>query len=322
MQESKLDLEAAVAALRQDYGHLVPRIRALEHAVVTSCSKLTLRLHYPALRNGQPTMGDLVDAIALHIPHFCLPRRDIQQVYSRIEQASPSEIHRMISALDARAVDLFMRAQAATGRSGEAGELLLYILTEWVLEAPQIVAKMSLKTNRDMPVHGSDGIHVKFLPGSGQLLLFSGEAKLHRRVREAVRSAVSSIVKALEHTRLSREIELVRRDIDLTGLAADAKEALLAYLDPFDERSNQRLDVITCLIGFNFAGYRALLGQEDAEALFEQSVRTELEAVADAFSTELITAGLSHQLVEVFLLPLPSVDNLREAFSKRIGVAI
>ena len=47
-------------------------------------------------------------------------------------------------------------------RTGEAGEVLLFFLVEAILEAPQIVAKMELKTNHKDEVKGSDGIHARW----------------------------------------------------------------------------------------------------------------------------------------------------------------
>jgi len=55
-----------------------------------------------------------------------------------------------------------MRTDKETGRSGELGELLLYMLIEWVLKAPIVASKMYLKTSQQMPVHGVDGIHLGY----------------------------------------------------------------------------------------------------------------------------------------------------------------
>lgn len=298
---------------------MASRLRTLDHDVVAPGTRLNLRLHYPALRDTRATVAELVDVIKLFIPSFCLPRKEIEDLYARQSGMGAFEYHTEITALNARALDLFMRAEAAKGRSGEAGELLLYLLTEWLLDAPQIVAKMSLKTNRDMPVHGADGIHVKFLPESRRLMLYSGEAKMHANVGNAVRSAVASIANALEPGGMDRELALVRRDLDVSGLPEDARDALLGYLNPWDERSNQRLDAVTCLIGFNFAGYHGLRGAADAEAAFRQLALEQLRRTATAFSRAMAKAGLDDRAIELFLMPLPSVASFRSLFIESIG---
>src|SRR3546814_10487872 len=82
-------------------------------------------------------------------------------MYAKKDGLDAFEFHAAVSQLNQRALALFKRVRKASNRSGEAGELLLYLLTEWILGAPQIIAKMGLKTNPQMPVHGSDGVHVR-----------------------------------------------------------------------------------------------------------------------------------------------------------------
>jgi Cap4 SAVED domain len=63
-------------------------------------------------------------------------------------------------------------------------------------------------------------------------------ARGHRTISEAAKS----VLKALQHESIRHELELVHRHIDLTTLEPDAKAAILRYLDPFEEESNQRID--------------------------------------------------------------------------------
>ena len=59
--------------------------------------------------------------------------------------------------------DLFPKiTDNSPDKTGEAGETLLFFLMEAVLGAPQLVAKMELKTNSNDEVKGSDGIHVRW----------------------------------------------------------------------------------------------------------------------------------------------------------------
>ena len=52
--------------------------------------------------------------------------------------------------------------------------------------APQLIAKMSLKTNPKMPVHGADGVHVRYSKADKRLLLYWGESKVHADVGAAI----------------------------------------------------------------------------------------------------------------------------------------
>jgi hypothetical protein len=314
------DLDAAMRAIGRDWTKLGARLRHLDHVMETSCSRFSIRLHYPTIREATATVHELVSVAARYLAHFCLPRSELQSIYARKDQLSGEELHEALTELDRRARDLFIRAGTATGRSGEAGELLLYLLTEWVLQAPQIVAKMSLKTSAAMPVHGSDGIHAKYLPETGQLVVYSGEAKLHADVGGAIRSAVASISSALQPEKLDHELHLVRRDLDLSGLGEKGSAELLRFLDPLEPKSDNRIDAVTCLLGFDFAGYSGLT-PATADSNFRERARVQLETSAADFGLALRKAGLEHRAVELFLLPLPSVEQLRVSFQTRIGGA-
>lgn len=285
---------------------------------MTDHNRLTLRLHYPALRNAQASVGDLIDIIVLFMAHFSLPRKQVEAVYAQKEQLDSFAFHTAATRLNQEAVSLFKRVRSASS-SGEAGELLLFLLTEWIIGAPQIIAKMSLKTNSQMPVHGSDGIHVKFVPETGKLLFYSGEAKLYSRIDGAIASAAKSIAEGLDHDKAKHELELVRRNLSFAGLTGEAEAALLKYLDPLEEAYNDRVDVVTCLIGFDFAGYGDLGSHDDPRARFEALVVEHLAEVGPKIAAALTRAGLSQQRVEMFLLPVPSVEDLRNRFQDHIG---
>ena len=315
------DLDAAVAALRKDYSKLSARIRALVHTVICECGGVKLRLHFPAFRQSQPTIHELIDAIVHYLAPFALPRsqcRAVDEVYGKVDA---EEFKLRYAHLLESAKSLFIRANRITNRNGEAGELLLYILTEWVIGAPQLIAKMSLKTNREMPVHGADGVHVRYSKEDGRLLLYWGEAKLYADVDAAITAAAESFAQALHPDKMKHEIELVQRNIAFSGLDPKEREALLRYLDPFDETYNERHDVTTSLIGFDFDGFAAVKGLDPtkAEEEFVKRAQTKLAEVAPKLAKALESNGLKGRPFELFLFPVPSVQSLRDIFQAKIG---
>lgn len=318
---SGADLQGALAALSRDYSKLESRIRELTHSVTCTCSGVTLRLHFPAFRQSKPTVSELVDAIALYLINFALPRSEIETLRSQYQSLPFDEFSLKLSSLEAKARDLFIRAHKVTNRNGEAGELLLYLLTEWKLAAPQLVAKMSLKTNPMMPVHGADGVHVRYSKADKRLLLYWGESKVHADVGAAITAAAKSIADALTASKLKHEIELVQRNISFSGLDTNEKEALLRYLDPFEEAYNDRHDVTTCLIGFDFNGFASVASHSsgEAEGAFRDLAMAELAKVAPKLARALTDAGLKSQPVELFFFPVPSVDEFRKLFQAKIG---
>lgn len=314
------EIASALAGLRRDYSKLSPRVRELTHSIKSDCDEHSIRLHYPAFRQSQATVKELVDAIVHFVTPFCLPRSEIQDLQSKFEELSFDDVMFEMSRLSQRALDLFKKAQAANNRNGEAGELLLYLLTEWVLSAPQILAKMSLKTNSQMPVHGADGVHVSYSESEGVLNLYWGESKLYSDVGEAMRSAGVSISEGLKAEKLDHEIDLVRRNLDLSGLAFEAKQALLKYLDPFDETYNRRHDIVTCLIGFDFNGFAAVQSfGVNAEDEFKVLAESELASLSQRLNAVVKKHSLEYKKMEIFFFPLPSVSHMRELFQSRIG---
>ena len=315
------DLDLALAGLLGKYDNLASRIRVLTHDVTCSLSGVSLRVHYPAFRSGKPTDHDLADAISHYVTHFALHRALRQRVHEKCRDLSPEDRLVEYSRLRAKAIATFIKGHKLTKRNGEAGELMLFLLTEWMLGAPQILAKMSLKTEPEMAVHGSDGIHVRYDGSSKQLKVYFGEAKIHRSLSGALTSAAKSIAHALSPDEIKYEIDLVERHIDTSSLDRTARAALLSYLDPFDEKSNMRHEVITSFIAFDYAGYGKIESVPIAERedLFIDLLQKELASISPRAVEALASAGLRDEEVELFLMPLPSVAALRENFQSQIG---
>ncbi len=315
------ELEVALAGLKRDYSRLGARIRTLSHSVVCDCDGLVLRLHFPAFRQGQATMQEMVDALAGYMLHFSLPRSQLDDLNSQYSLISVEEFLVAFEKLREEAMRIFMTVHKKTHRNGEAGELLLYVLTEWILAAPQIIAKMSLKTNRDMPVHGADGVHARFCGDTQRLLLYWGESKLHSRVSDAITDALDSIVEALTPEKIQHEIDLVQRNIKFSGLAPAARDAFLRYLDPYDESYNARHDVTTCLVGFDFEGFDAIARADSmiAEEKFSALAQERMAALAPQVTRKLNDCGLAGHPIELFFFPVPSVERFRELFQDKIG---
>ncbi len=113
---------------------------------------------------GKPTVDEFIDLLTTKLVSFCMSRKSINAAQEGWRDLSAQKQVEKVIQLRNKAFDLFKKAQRNTKRTGEFGEVIAYLLIEYVLKAPQLVAKMSLKTNRQMPVHGSDGIHFSFDP--------------------------------------------------------------------------------------------------------------------------------------------------------------
>jgi len=280
---------------------------------------VTLRLHFPAIAQGRATVWELVTAISDYITPFAVHRGKIEDLHRKYRTLSPDEYRIECEHLQREAQDVFIQAQRKANRNGEAGELLLFILTEWILGAPQLLAKLPLKTSRNVPVHGTDGIHVGYWPERNALCTYWGEAKLHADITRAIASAMKSIKEAARPAKAAFELSLVAKHIDTTGFSPEYRSMLLSFLNPLEsENYNKRIDIITCLIGFDFKAYETMNLDSD-EKHFGELARASLEDLAPRISQAIKSAGLKSRYVELFLFPLPSVQDFRDQFQAKIG---
>lgn len=310
-----------VSVIEKDYKKLGVRIKTVNHTILCKHKRVILRAHYPAFRASKPTINDLVNLLDSYIVNFSLPRVDIMALHAKYKLISAEEYDAERDKIRDKARDLFIKANKATHRNGEAGELLLYLLTEWILQAPQIIAKMSLKTNSSMPVYGSDGVHVRYKKLDGSLEFLWGESKLHKNVNGAIDSAIASLKKALSEKEINFELSLVSRYVDFSGMSQEAKDALLLYLDPLSENSNKIVNTVTCLIGFDFDGY-ALVAKEDSAEVdkkFCAEIISALHKASDKLGDMLTKEGLDSENMEIFFFPMPSVSDFRDLFQDKIG---
>lgn len=315
------ELEILIASLAKDHDDLGARLRTLSHAAKSQDEKVRLHGHYFAFRGVKPTVSEFVNLLSTKLISFCLSRKKIAAAQKSWEGLSDNKKMEGVVALRDQAVDLFKRAHKNTNRNGEFGEVITYLLIESVLKAPQMVAKMSLKTNRQMPVHGSDGIHFRFDAATGSLTLLWGESKCYSSVTAAMAEAVKSVAENLQDDKMAHEVFLIGEHADLSVFPDSAKEAILSFLNPYDENYNKRVDGSVILIAFDFAKFAELndLQVAEIEPAFEKALCAELDTCAARLDVHLKKHAIKGHALDVFFLPVPSVDDLRTRFQDKIG---
>jgi hypothetical protein len=206
--------------------------------------------------------------------------------------------------------------------TGEGGEMLLFLLAERFLKLPQILCKMDLKTDTRMHYHGADGVYVK-VTSEGVLKLYWGESKLYSDAGAAIRACLSSLAPFLiepdhEGAERERDLILLRDKADLSNL--ELTDALKRF---FDKNSPQSKRVQYCgvaLVGFDVAFYPT----DPVKAVVDEiadAARVELEAWRATIGRRLTSEKLEQVEIEIFCVPLPSVDDFRAAFLTAMGVA-
>lgn len=263
--------------------------------------------------NEMPRVKDLAEALVLKIVDYAIPRSEIKKAQ---EQFVKTGSFTASSKLHVKAKNLFTTLQ----KTGEVGEILLYVLIQYFLGIPQILCKMPLKTSAHMHVHGTDGIHATLDPQTHKLALYWGEAKLYQSLDRAITSCLKSIAPFFDDggsgSARTRDLHLLRDNLDLVD--EDMEDALLTFLDPV-HRNYKRLEFRgACLIGFNNDSYPTT-----PHTKVEAEVRQEVSKAFSEWKRKLKNgivknAPMDRFVLEVFFVPFPSVDAFRKAFLEEI----
>lgn len=270
--------------------------------------------YYLGLRDSLPMLDELCAHLRKTLVDFCLPRLEILDAKNKYAENGDETI---FYDLLTKARRLFIKARTQTKRSGEGGELILYCFLE-LIKAPQIVSKMSLKTSSQMPIHGSDGLHIGLGKEAEDLIFYYGESKLHSDFENSPSDALSSSIElANNYAQMQREIELITDHLPATGMTEDQTIAIKDYLNPYSEKNIKRKDAHACLIGFDFISYKEI------ESLKHKEAELEIEKKAKEFAEEKLK-NLKIRLKKekykktnfiFFFLPVPSVEDFRVAFN-------
>lgn len=284
-----------------------------ENEVEVDGTKALLRTHFIAHdANETPAVDLLAAAMSRAALDFCIPRDKISAAHRSYAESGATDD---LMSLTEQVRRLFV----ASTKSGEGGELLLFILMERILQHPQILSKMALKTNTQVHVHGSDGVHAS-LAEDGVLDVYWGESKLYKSSSAAFKDCFESIAPFLRsdgNERRKQDLLLVRDHLNV-------EEAQLAahLLEYFDESNPKRLKVRwngVCLVGFSQASYPDI---EDNDNTNKSEIRKAVERWNRTVKDRLVEFEIAEVGIDVFCIPMPDVDDLRSKVMFKLGVPI
>jgi hypothetical protein len=260
----------------------------------------TARFHHLKFdANGRPRWSDLAKNLAYHILQYCFSVKRREEAHSDVDLMELRDEARQ-----------FFRGES---RSGEAGEMLLYFLLEAVLRAPQMVSKISLKTNPELETFGSDGIHMKWHQDDGVLDLFFGEAKLYQDFGKAATAAVKSIQNF--HSNGMEEFELRMVTRHFKHAEGQMKDSILKYVNRGTAAETVRINH-ACLLGYDWTAYHNL-GKGDLRAMvstFRGMYQADVERLHPMLNERFGCFREKLLRFEIFVLPFTSVDEFRDAF--------
>ncbi len=292
---------------------LDPYLVKVGEAMMLAETSATCRCHFVRIDpQGSPRVPALVNMLTDQVVDYCIPRSRIHEAKRHLEDTNSTD---KVLRLQREAKDLFTKIKT----TGEGGELLLYALLEIALGIPQILCKMPLKTNPQVHYHGVDGVHARAL-ADGKLAVYWGEAKMYADANAAIDAALKSLAPLLLDTgdgAAQRDILLLRDHVD-TG-DDDLNAALVRYFTEDTAEASQLVVRGACLVGFSMDPYADPLSVDGG------SVKTEVMDAMASWHDRLGKAIKNEKLVafelEVFFVPLPSVQDFRNQLLERLGLA-
>lgn len=306
-----------VALLAVTTPDLSSRIGTMTKVWSDPTTKVTGRFLYVPFRDSKPTVDELIEVTHARMVNFAIPRGRINEAIAQME-ANPGVMDPWV-VLTTEARDLFIKTHKETGRSGELGEVLLYMLIEWVLKAPIVACKMYLKTSGQMPVHGTDGVH---LGSEGDnLIMYWGESKMHASLASALTDIAASISNHVSSPmKLKNEVRIIRSNVNLDGLDEEGRTAIKNYFNPYEPESNQLLDSYACLAGFDSKLYSEVTtcAHDVCEQIFRTKYEERIESACQLIVEKVKAAGLQKFRFTYFLLPFPSVEEARSKFQNKL----
>lgn len=259
--------------------------------------------------NNRPRINDLASFMSYCIVDYCIPPEEIATA-KRLDELHNTTQNTM--KLYKKAESLFTDLK----NTGEGGELLLSLMTQRILQIPQVLCKMPLKTNPQVHYHGADGLYGKYDENTKKFCLYWGESKLYSNVDDALSNCFDSIKSLLIEegavgTQRERDLTLFRDNIDFNN--EQLEEAILAYLNP-DNPNYLKLEYRgICLVGYDEEAYPKDFSGVENE--IHNAIKSRISEFKSKMKSRLTNrAPLNDFYLNVFLVPFSDVEDFRKKF--------
>lgn len=278
---------------------------------------LSIKVHCHCLvvdGNGRVQPNRLAEMMRNAVADYAIPRSKLAEAKLRDQKYNSTEC---VGAL----LDEARRSFTDLAKTGEGGEMLLFLLAERFLGLPQILCKMALKTDSQMHYHGADGVYAGVSDG-GILKLYWGESKIFKSAAAAVSDCLSSLAPFLvdpgsADSERERDLVLLSDRAELNDPRITA--ALRKYFDKTSVMSKRVEYCGIALVGFDSACYPTGSAKGVAEEI-GTSARNELAGLCPNIAQHARANKIDSFHIELFCLPLPSAEEFRAAFLKVMGI--
>lgn len=266
---------------------------------------LSIVFHFVRFEDSSPRTRHFVSKLCDHIVHYCLNREKNDQIESC-----------QIRQLYLEAKEKF--TQPKNGKTGEVGELILYFLLEGYLRVPKVFSKMSLKTNAQMHIHGSDGVHLGI--NDSNFILYFGESKVYKNYSSAINDALNSVRAFMTETSEDQgclhkdfEIKILSNNLDIPP--GSLRESVLQVLDPYSKERSKLKIVHACFIGYEVEDLLDSYSENELINAYKKRSRSCYEHLVNKLTENPELKSLRWHF---FFIPFVSVNNFRSEFLKEL----
>lgn len=289
------------------------RIELIQKDIKFDLSETVAHFYFIKLDgSGNPRKRDLLQYVATKILDYSIPKKE--QIAAREYLLKFNSTSKVLE-LQRKAKLLFVDLE----KTGELGEMLLYILTEDILKLPQIISKMTLKTSSKLHYQGADGIHFNYNECDDTLDLYWGESKMEKTITSALSNCFNSIVPFLTNpvsydSTQNRDLQLITSNISENINNEKLEDFLVNYFDLNNDYSNKLNFKGICFIGFDVDNYPTKAKEKSTLVLLE-----EFKEKLKSWKRSIITQLDNHPDIKkfemnIFIMPFESVDEMRKEF--------
>jgi len=271
-----------------------------------------LKIYALPISNSKFDYKRLKEIVANNIINYVYSRREIKEAFDK----------NVATGLIIKALNKFreLKNEKDSGNGAELGEILLYLFMECDLNAPKILSKMELKTNKNDYIKGADGVFLYSYNKEGHKIfdLIIGEAKIENNISKAIIDAVDSIKEHLKQEDF--EVDLVNENIFKEKFDLDEAEELKKIIVP--SNINQK-DIITNKAFGIFIGYSINVNVDNisnikAIEIIEKEIEKNSYTIVQNLKKKIDENKWNRYSFYVYILPFNNAKEDRKEIMKYI----
>ena len=198
--------------------------------------------------------------------------------------------------------------------TGEIGEMLLFMILE-TNGMPQVVSKMLLKTNSNMPYNGFDAIHVKYT--NDEITYYLGESKMIKDFNDALYKSIKSITDLLKNPKkIEYEINIIKKHIDKNRFGKKVSDELINALNPYTPDKKNLSYSYPIFIGCDWESFDVdvISHNENFDEYMKKKYSKNHSDIESNIEKKISTSKLKDKTSHFYILPFTNIEKFRTDF--------